>query len=360
MKVCQLIKGLGRGGAEQLLPQVIAAGAARHAVGFFLPWKDALVPELERMGVPVRCFGSRNPVRMLLAARQVARWIADERADLLHAHLPLAGVVGRLAGRMAGVPVVYTEHNLQPRYHPLTRRANAWTWPWQRAVVAVSQEVADSIAAHLGGRVPVQVVKNGIDVARFAPVPEERAALRERLAIPADAPVVGTVAVFRAQKRLDLWLEAAARLGPATRLLLVGDGPLRAEVEARARSLGLTGRVVFAGLQAEVRPFYGAMDLFMSSSEFEGLPLALLEAMAAGLPVVVTAVGGVPEVVEPGRQGALVPPGDPAALAREAGALLADEALRARLGAAGRERVRAAFGVERMAAELERLYASIL
>lgn len=366
VKVCHLIKGLGRGGAEQLLPQVIACGHGAHAVGYFLPWKDALVPTLRGAGVPVRCFGSRNPARMLLAARAVAGWLREERADLVHCHLPLAGVVGRLAGRMAGVPVVYTEHNLQPRYHPATRRANAWTWRLQRAVVAVSQEVADSIAEHVGHAVPVRVVKNGIDVAGYAARPETRAATRQRLGIPPDAPVVGTVAVFRRQKRLDQWLEAAAQLvqgrGPAAdaHFLLVGDGPLRAEVEAQVAALGLGGRVHLPGLQEDVRPFFAAMDLFLSSSEFEGLPLALLEAMAAGLPPVVTAVGGVPEVVQPGQSGVLAPFGDPALLAREAARLIVDAPERGRLGAGATARVREAFGVERMAAELAALYEEVL
>lgn len=366
MKVCHLIKGLGRGGAEQLLPQVIAAGQSRAAVGYFLPWKDALVPDLERAGVPVRCFGATNPARMLLAARAVAGWLRDERADLVHAHLPLAGIVGRLAARWAGVPLVYTEHNLQPRYHPLTRRANALTWRLQRAVVAVSQEVADSIAAHVGGAVPVRVIKNGIDVTHYAARPEERAALRTRLGVPPDAPLVGTVAVFRRQKRLDLWLEAAARLvanpGPGARaqFLLVGDGPLRDEVRALVRALGLEGRVHLPGLQEDVRPYLWAMDLFLSSSEFEGLPVALLEAMAAGVPPVVTRVGGVPEVVEPGRSGLLVEFGDPGALAAEAARLLADEPVRLAMGQAATVRVREAFDVARMAGELERLYAEIL
>lgn len=154
---------------------------------------------------------------------------------------------------------------------------------------------------------------------------------------------------------------AAPERGPgaAAHFLLVGDGPLRGEVEAHVRRLGLGERVHLPGLQADVRPFLAAMDLFWSSSEFEGLPLALLEAMAAGLPPVVTAVGGVPEVVQP-ASGVLVPFGDPARLADEAARLLADPERRARLGAGARERVRDAFGVERMAGELAGLYREVL
>jgi glycosyltransferase involved in cell wall biosynthesis len=362
--VAHLIKGLGRGGAERLLPQQIRAGGAgfSYTVGYFLPWKDALVPELERDGIAVRRFAARTAGGMLLRVPSVARWLRRSRIRLLHAHLPLAGVVGRLAGRLVGVPVVYSEHNLLERYHPWTRRAGLATWGMQRAVVAVSDEVAGSIARHAGGRVPVRVIRNGIEVPAAAEVREGGTAVRASLGIPPDVPVVGTVAVMRVQKRLDLWLEAARRIAeerPETQFLLVGDGPLRADTEAAATRLGLT-RVHFPGLQEEVAPWLAALDLFLISSEFEGLPLAVLEAMAAGVPVVATAVGGIPEVVDPGRSGVLVPFGDPAALAAAVAGLLGDPERRRTLAAAGRRRVEEAFGVERMARELEALYREVL
>lgn len=364
MHVCQLIKGLGRGGAESLLPQVVrhAAPDVSHAVGYFLPWKDALVEEVRSAGAPVTLFPARSSPALLLRVGAVARWLRRERADVLHCHLPLAGLVGRLAGRLATVPVVYTEHNLQRRYHPATRLANRLTWRLQDAAVAVSGEVARSIADHLPSSVPVHLVRNGIEV---PPPPEEETvrALRRDLGLPAEAPVVGTVAVLRRQKRLDLWLRAAARLlelQPDARFLVVGDGPLRGELEALAARPPLAGRVVFAGLQRDVWPYLAAMDLYLMSSEFEGLPLALLEALASGLPAVVTAVGGIPEVVDDGTDGRLVPFGDPAALARAAGEVLADPEQARRLGVAARRRVAERFGIARMARELEAVYRGVV
>lgn len=364
LKVAHLIKGLGRGGAESLLPQTLArrGDGFDYTVGYLLPWKDALVGEVEAAGASVRCLGGRSNLGLLARVPAVARWLREERADVVHAHLPLAGVVARLAGRAAAVPVVYTEHNLQKRYHLATRWANRLTWRLQRRVVAVSGEVAESIRHHLGTRVPVTVVRNGIDTEGPAPTPAEVAALRARWGIAADAPVVGTVAVLRRQKRLDLWLAAARRLRaerPACRFLIVGDGPLRGELEAEAQRLGIAEAVVFAGLQSPVASYVAACDVMMISSEFEGLPLALLEAMAAERAVVATRVGGIPEVVEDGTSGVLVPFGDPDALAAAAGALLVDPERRALLGAAARQRVGAEFGVARMARELESIYRQV-
>lgn len=346
------------------MPQTIraAGGELSYAVGYFLPWKDALAGEVESAGAPVTCFHARSNPALLAAVPRVATWLRDDGADLVHAHLPLAGVVARLAGRLAGVPVVYTEHNLQERYHPLTRRANAWTWGWQDRVVAVSGEVAASIRRHLGERVTIQVVRNGIEVGS-APPAERVLAVRRRFDLRDGAPVVGTVAVLRSQKRLDIWLRAARRIAdelPAARFLIVGDGPLRSELEEEAQRLGLAERVRFAGLQEDVAPFFAAFDLYLMSSQFEGLPLALLEAMAAGVPVVATAVGGIPEALADGHEGVLVAAGDADVLAGEAVRLLAAPDRRRTMAAAARRRVEADFGIARMARELEEIYVDVL
>jgi glycosyltransferase involved in cell wall biosynthesis len=287
------------------------------------------------------------------------RWIESEQLDLLHCHLPLAGIAGRFAGRWARVPVIYTEHNLQERYHPLTRWANRSTWTLQRAVVAVSSEVAASIARHMPDRPAVHVVPNGIDVEAFRIESGDRQRIRRELGVSDHEIVVGTVAVMRPQKRLDLWLQTLRHVvdqGVAVIGLIVGDGPLRADLERHAAELSLTGRVRFPGLQSPIAPWLAAMDLFLITSEFEGLPLALLEAMASRLPVVATAVGGIPEVIEDGRSGVLVPIPDPRWLAERARELLLDPERRREMGLEAKRRVEREFSVERMAQELEREY----
>ncbi len=365
-RIFHLIKGLGRGGAEVLLSEGLQRADRRRFVygyGYLLPWKNQLVSALEEQDAPVTCFDVKRPFHMLPAVFRVARHLRRWQADVVHCHLPLTGVVGRLAGRLARVPVVYTEHNLMERYHPLTRRANRWTWGSQSMVVAVSAEVIESIERHVNGSVPLRVVLNGIRFDGFQPRLDSRLEVRQRLGIPPTAPVVGTVAVFRRQKRLDLWLTTARQAleqRPDLHFILVGDGPMRGELERLVPSLGLEGQVHFVGLQEQTQPFFSAMDVFLMSSRFEGLPLALLEAMAAELPVVATAVGGVPEVVVDGKTGVLVPPDEPAEAAEALLKLLSEPEGRKTMGRAGRERVEAQFSMARMVRELESIYLEVL
>ncbi len=366
MRVFHLIKSLGRGGAEVLLPiGLTAADRTRfsYQYGYFLPWKDTIAPALRDQNVEVICFGARSNMAVLGAARRVARYLSDQSIDLVHAHLPLAGVVARLAGRMAGVPVVYTEHNLQERYHPLTRWLNLRTWGWQAEVIAVSDEVADSIRRRVGERVPVRTILNGVDIDAFDPAQHDGSEVRERWGIPPGAPVVGTIAVFRTQKRLDHWLRVARRVADATpdvRFLLVGDGPERGSVEESVDAHGLRRNVRLAGLQEEVRPYLAAMDVYLMTSEFEGLPIALLEAMAMAVPPAVTSVGGIPEVVRGGENGALHVFGDVPGLSNAVCSLLKDEARRRSIGEAARATVVECFSQARMQRELEAVYERVL
>jgi len=366
MRVLHVIKSLGRGGAEMLLVEGLRAADPRTLTlryAYYLPWKDALVRPLVEQGAKVTCLAAKGALGMLARTDRLRALVRDERIDLVHAHLPWAGVVARIAGALEGVPVVYSEHNLQERYHAGTRAANLATWHMQARVIAVSDDVKQSAERLAGTRVPVQVVKNGVSLHHFTREADAGRAMRRALSLDDDARVVGTVAVFRTQKRLDLWLEAAKGIvarEPRARFVLVGDGPLRADVERHVAERGLTDVVRLVGLQEEVRPYLSALDVYMMSSDFEGLPVALLEAMAMELPVVVTGVGGIPEVVRDGESGALVEKGRPEALAKAALTLLADDARRRETGARARAVVARGFGMDRMQRELEQLYDEVL
>ena len=367
IRVLHLIKGLGRGGAELLLAETIRHSDRerfQYGYSYFLPWKNALVARLEQEDCPVHCFGGGNAASILMRAPKVASYAKQWGARLIHCHLPLAGIVGRAAGRMAGIPVVYTEHNKLERYHPLTRRLNVATWALQHQVIAVSSAVADSIVRFTRPSVPVHVLVNGVDTDRFDRDGLETGRdVRHELGIPDGALVVGTIAVFRKQKRLDQWIEAARGIHnalPQTVFVLVGGGPLEKEIREQVERSGLTGVVHFPGILEDVRPLLALMDVFMMSSMFEGLPVALLEAMAMRCPVVATSVGGIPEVVTHSVTGLLVEPNRPDQLGSAVCSLLESPERRAAIGRAAREVVEEKFGVRRMTRELESIYANIL
>lgn len=345
-----------------LLPEGLRFADRRrfeYGYGYFLPWKDAMVQSLKEQDVPVTCFGGRTNAQILLSTRRVAAHLREEQVDVLHCHMPVAGAVGRIAAKMVGIPVVYSEHNLQERFHPATRWLNRATWSWQERVIAVSGDVADSIHSRIGTGVPVDVVLNGVDVNRFRRVDADGASIRRQYGIPENAPVIGTVAVFRVQKRLQDWLAAARSLldrFPEARFLLVGDGPLREEVETALRVHRLEQAVFLPGLKEDVRPYLAAMDIYMMSSIFEGLPVALLEAMSMECLPVCTAVGGIPEVIRSGENGFLAEPERPEQLAQIAGDLVGDRTQMKKLATVARNTVAERFSMKRMTGELETIY----
>jgi glycosyltransferase involved in cell wall biosynthesis len=202
------------------------------------------------------------------------------------------------------------------------------------------------------------VLPNGVDLPAAASLPEQAQA-RATLGLPLEGLLVASVARLNPVKRLDVLLQALALVEEA-KLVLVGDGPERGRLEALAESLGISGRVHLAGYREDVWPWLAACDVFALSSEWEGMPNAVLEAMAAGLPVVATRVGGTPDVVVEGVTGYLVPSDDPLALARALKALIRDSGLRYQMGAAGRHRVEERFSVERMVERTQALYEELL
>lgn len=363
IKVLHIIKSLGRGGAEMLLPETLRLhdqGAFEFHYIYFLPWKDAMVQTIRDRGGRVTCIAAGNNIQLVLKVRAVAAYVKEHNIDLIHSHLPWAGIVSRIAGKLAKVPVLYTEHNKQERYHFATRFMNLATMNLLTRVIAVSEDVEQSIRKHKPSlRAPLQTVLNGVNTGHFSPGNFSGEEVRRQYNIPADAPVIGTIAVFRFQKRLDLWLQIAADIRkdlPASHFILVGDGPLKALVLAKCQQLGLQDAVHFTGVQTEVRPYLAAFDLYMMSSIFEGLPIALLEAMASGCAVISTDAGGIKEVIRHEQDGLLCGVDEAGKLQGFATRLIKDKKERERLGAAGRKRVEDVFSMKYMVNELETVY----
>jgi len=386
LRIGVVIKGLGLGGAERLLadalPYLDRSRFAYH-FAYMAPWKDALVPRFVEAGLPITCLGGeprtpgdagarevtapgswRAAGLMPLAAVRLAALQRRESFDLIHADLPAAGIVARIVGRLSGIPVVYTEHNVQERYHPLTRAMNRATYGWNAAVLAVSDEVAASIRRNGMDRgVAVRTLLNGIPVEAVRAEATGLDDLRQELDLPEGRPVVGTVAVFRRQKRLLDWLAAAQRVAAAREdalFLLAGDGPEMPAVREAVAQLGLQERVRLAGFREDGRRLMGLMDVYLMTSEFEGLPLAMLEAMALGKPVAATAVGGIPEVIEPGREGLLAGVGEVERLAAHVLALLENPAAAAEMGERGAGKVAAQYHTRRRVQAIEEVYLEVL
>lgn len=364
INVLWLIKGLGSGGAENLL-----VSAARHidrdrfnySVAYFLPWKNALVNDLEDAGLPVTCLNQRKSYD-LRAMVALNRKLRKDRIDILHAHLPYSGIVGRLASKFTPVKaVVYSEHNVWERYHRLTHFANKMTFKWNDAVVAVSEDVENSIrnGMNVNGRPKLGTIANGVDVDRLSSICKESGWLKTELGIPAENKIVVNVANFTPKKRhIDL-LKAARKVvdeEPATSFVLVGQGPLAEEMKSAAAEMGLADNVFFTGLRDDAREIIAASDLFVLSSQFEGMPISVLEAMGTHTPVLSTRVGGLPEMIVDGEEGMLVDQGDPDKLAVSICSLLQDEKKRHSLADGAYVRARDEFDVRTMVRKTEELY----
>jgi len=364
-RVLWLAKGLGLGGAERLLVDMLGhVDRSRYEVevAYVLPWKDALVGDIEAQGVAVRCLGGGRTADLRWAAR-LRRLVVDRQLDLVHTHAPLPGIVARMVCAGTGVPLIHTEHNMWTRYRWPTRWGNALTFGRNRAAIAVSSGVSDSIAPLPGGRrPPVQVIRHGTDVANIRRGSDHRVEARRRLGLSVDVPVIGSVGNFTPKKDQQGLLAAFAQVlavrGDA-QLVLVGSGPLEAQLRSTADELGVAERVHFVGSRTDVLDLLPGFDVFALSSRFEGLPIALVEAMATGVASVATAVGGVPEIVDAGRNGLLVPPGRPDELAAAIVALLVDPDLRARVGAAATE-IGSALDLREAVRRTEDLYTEVL
>jgi glycosyltransferase involved in cell wall biosynthesis len=281
-----------------------------------------------------------------------ARRLRRERVDVLHSHEFAMNVYGGAAAVLARVPSLATVHG-RNWATGARRRARAYRLlrRFGLDVVAVSHDLAGFLAEGFAlPRAAIAVVHNGIPLPHLPPPAEraaQRAVSRRALGAPEDAPLVVAVGNLYAVKDHATLLRAVATL-PRAHVAIAGRGEEEPALRGLASELGIPERVHLLGLRDDVDTVLAAADVFAQSSRSEGLPLAILEAMAAALPVVATDVGGVSEAVIDGETGLLVPPGDPAALASSLGALLDGPARAEALGAAGRARAESAFSIEAM------------
>jgi glycosyltransferase involved in cell wall biosynthesis len=306
----------------------------------------------------------------LAAFMQLFRSFRGWKPDVVHTHTAKAGAVGRVAARAAGVPVViHTFHGHVLRGY-FTPPAEAFFRTVERGLGRLTDRIvtlspalkADLVSMHIAAPEKIDVVPLGMNLAPLLGCRVRRSELRAELGIRGDEPLVGTVGRLVPIKNQRVFLEAARSMvdsGNPARFVVIGDGEMRESLQEYAGALGLAERVRFLGWKKDMAPVYGALDLFALTSDNEGTPVAVIEAMAAGVPVVATAVGGVPDVVRDGETGRLVPAGDAEALSRAWRAVLAESEATARMRALARREVEERFGRERMLAAMAGLYAEL-
>ena len=368
LRVHALISSLTWGGAEMLLAHLAEGAPAAGlelSVGYLNDVDGAPAAEpLRRRGIEPTLV----PIDSLLGPsdlRRVRRHLATGDWDVLHTHLGYADLMGGVAARSLGRPAVASIHvaeqpaglrdRVKARLMALARRRCA-------ARVIAPSESARRWYLSTGWDRPERVVTVHNGVAAEAPAPGTGPAVRAELGLGPGDLVAAIVTVLRAGKGHDVAIAAVAELRerfPGLRLLVLGEGPARAEVERLAAPLG--DAAILTGHRDDVVRVLAAVDVLVHPSSADAFPTALLEAMAAGVPVVATAVGGIPEIVEDGETGTLLaPPPEPGAFAAALEALLADPERRARMGARGRERWEERFSAERWAQRLRAVYEQAL
>jgi len=359
MRILYVITRAARGGAQSHLLRLVEAAARQDELLVAVGEDGPLCGRLREVGVPFRIVKHLKHAPHLwhdpMGVMEVAKLIRQFEPDLVHAHSGKAGLLGRLAAALCRVPAVYTAHGY----------AFAESMPWPRRVAALS---AERLAARSGAltiavsksecrlaarhrlrnRGRTAVLHNGCEESRYPAAPE------------VSPPVVVMVARFALPKRQDRLIRAFSRIAGHSQLWLVGDGPEMASARSIANESGTRHRIVFWGDRGDVPALLGRAQIAALISDQEGFGLSLIEAMSAGLPVIASAVGGMPEIVVPEVTGLLVPANDEARLEVALRRLIANPQERLRMGNAGLARYREKFTAERMLRETFRVYETAL
>ncbi len=388
MKVLRIIARLNTGGPAR---HVVLLGRGLRARGYQTllvhgridAGEGSLEDLADQAGLPtlrISDLGRRlSPLGDLRALAQLVRIIFREAPDVIHTHTAKAGALGRLAAFAFNVTrtrnrrslVVHTFHGhvlagyFRPTTNVLVRLAERSLAKITDRIVTISVAQRSDIVGRfrIASEGCTVMIPLGLDLEPLLSQPQSQSTLRDQLGLGADDPVIGYVGRFVPIKDLATLIGAFAivlRHVPDAWLVLVGDGPLRPELESLVQRLNLSGRVRFLGWSSDLVLIYATIDICALSSLNEGTPVAMIEAMAAGKAVVATKVGGVGDVIEDGRTGVLVPPGDAEALADALVMLARDRAMRHRLGQAAKDSVAVRFAHERLVDDVDRLYTSAL
>ncbi|MBE3554410.1 MAG: glycosyltransferase [Thermicanus sp.] len=374
VKIIHIIGGGEFGGAEQhilsLLEQIKKNQSYDTEVVTF--YEGLLAKRLRERGDPVTVLPQSGRFDLKLYSH-LLRLFRQKKPSIIHTHGVRANFFARLAGKKAGVPhIVTTVHSIlkhdypKPAEYLVAKWMEKLTLSFSERYIAVSDAVKEDLI-HFG--VPIEritVIHNGIHTESYAPGPalsQERERLRRDWGIPPESFLLLTVARLVPVKGIEDLIEGFAIAfanDPSLRLLIVGDGPERKSLERLAMEKKVAGHVLFAGFRQDIPALLAASDLYLNTSLSEGLPLSLMEAMAAEKPVVVTQVGGMKEMIRHEETGLFIPPKNPQAVAEAILRLKRDEPLQIRLGKKAGEEVRKRFSVEAMGQATVNLYESLI
>ena len=364
--VLSLVKALDR---TQFSVAVACPRVRSHAYG-----DVSFVEELESLGgVPVSLVEMRRNIQPISDTRALValyRVIKEGRYHIIHAHSSKAGVLGRLAGKWVGTPVIlYTPHGFAFRsvgsksirwaYIQIERLCGLWT---DRIICVSLTEREEALKNRIAPVDKLVVIKNGLDLGEFV-LPPNPLLKKQRLGLDLHGLIVGTIGRLSWDKGLRYFLEAAVKVSavyPDIQFLIVGDGEPRKDLELLATDLGIAPKTIFTGFRTDSSEILTLMDVFVLSSLHEALPYTVLEAMASEKPVVAIEGTGAQDAVQQGETGLLVPPRDPEALAAAVIALLRDKARAQAMGLAGRKVVESRFTLAQMVRRTEELYTTLL
>lgn len=369
IKICLMLGGMGFGGGEKYAFSLAEhLSGPRYTFHFVTHQESLFCQEARRRGYPVTVVDMTrrfNP----LSLYKLTRFFKDERIDLVHTNGARMNFYGRLAAHWAEVHhICSTVHNSLYDYpivgfkRAVYVKTDVWTARYAQRIITVAEALARDLRDKYG--IPAEkilTIHNGIDLSELEPT-RSREAVRDDLGIPPDSPLVGAIGRMTHQKGFTYLLQALPALierVPKTQCLLVGDGPLRGELEREAVQLGLLDRCIFTGLRTDIPDLLTAIDVFVLPSLSEGFPMVLLEAMGMRQPVVATAVSGNPELIEHGRTGLLVSSADPPAITKAAAWLLEHPSEAEAMGQAARSVVEERFNVKNMLEKTEEVYRSM-
>ena len=337
--------------------------------------EGSLIEEVKQRGIPLTIFPDLlrqiSPLHDLRALWNMKRFIQSGNYTIVHTHSSKAGILGRLAARLSKTPlIVHTVHgwSFHDYMSPMTRwiyiLLERWIARFSDALVVVTErDIEKGLQAGIGRREQYRRIRSAIPLDEFDPRLVDRQAVRQELNLPADEVVIGNVGRFSIQKNPLDWVRVAGLVGqacPQVRFLLVGDGPMRTQVEQALQKAGIAERTALTGLRRDVPRMLAAMDIFLLTSLWEGLPRVIPQAMAMGLPVVANRADGLTEAIQDGSNGYLCSPGEIEQMAERCIELARHPLKRQEMGCRGQAYALQEFDLRKMITSLEALYDELL